>query len=100
MSSQKSMKLAPHHRPLYFCLTFCLCLSLAAPLKAQKRCQPPALPSSGSQANIFTPEQENHLGDAVSEHLQRNFRVIYDEALNARLQEVGEKLLKQLPPTA
>ena len=73
---------------------------MAIPLKAQNRCQPPALPSRANQPNILTPEQENDLGDAVSEHLQRNFRVIYDEELNARLQQVGDRLLKQLPPTA
>ena len=39
------------------------------------------------------------MGDAVAEHLQRNFRVIDDEEVTAYLRRVGEHVVKQTPPT-
>src|SRR5229473_1461225 len=76
-------------------LVFC---TATVPIRTQTRCQPPALPTSAAP-NIFNSQQESDLGDAISEQLQRNFKVIYDDAVASYLQQVGETLLKQLPPT-
>ncbi len=63
-------------------------------------CDPPVLTASARGANIFSEQQENDLGDAVAEHLQRTFRVIEDERLTAYLAAIGARITAQLPPTA
>jgi WD40 repeat protein len=72
---------------------------LAAPLAAQQKCQLPALPSPTAGQNIFSESQEEDLGDAVAEHVQRDYRVIDDAEVTAYLRRIGERLTKQLPPT-
>jgi WD40 repeat protein len=77
---------------------FLLCCSLfTLPVRAQQRCQPPQPPAIPQGKNIFTPQQEMDLGDAVAEQIQRNYRLIQDEALTAYLRRIGERLVKQLP---
>src|SRR5882724_9262038 len=72
----------------------------SVPLNAQGKCAPPvALPSS-SGANIFTPEQERYLGDAIAEQLQKENRVIEDPELVAYLTQIGERLIANLPVQA
>lgn len=68
-------------------------------LAAQQQCQPPALPVSGPGQNIFSPEQEMDLGDAVAEHVQRNYQVIEDAEVTAYLKRIGDRLTVHLPPT-
>ena len=65
---------------------------------AQQECLPPGLAQSSSQ-NIFTERQEMDIGDAVAEHLQRDYRVIDDEEVTGRLRQIGARLVKNLPPT-
>ena len=67
----------------------------AAQALAQKPCQPPAAGPHGP--SIFTPRQEMELGEAVAEHVQRNFRAIEEEEVTAFLRRVGERLVAQLP---
>lgn len=83
---------------LQACALLLLACSLS-PLNAQQRCQPPVSPATSSEPNIFTAEQEMHLGDAVAEHLQKDFHVIDDDEVNAYLRRVGAALVKQLPET-
>jgi len=66
---------------------------------AQQPCQPPQISASAQGANIFTEDQENDLGDAVAEHLQRNYRVIDDEEVTGHLRKIGERIIKYLPPS-
>jgi predicted Zn-dependent protease len=75
-----------------------LCSILVYPLAAQpQKCSPPvALPTS-SEPNIFSAEQENYLGDAVAEHIQRIHHVIEDAEVTAYLTAIGERLTKHLP---
>jgi hypothetical protein len=47
--------------------------------------------------NIFSPQQEADLGDAVHEHLQSQYQVIEDDALNSYLARIGERLLRHMP---
>ncbi len=79
----------------------CLLSLLAAydlPLRAQQGdCLPSvALPPS-TEANIFSPEQEGFLGEAVAERIQKDYRVIEDPALINFLNAIGERLNKNLP---
>jgi len=67
-------------------------------LAAQQECLPPGL-GQASSPNIFTERQEMDLGDAVAEHLQRDYRVIDDEEVTGRLRQIGARLVKNLPPT-
>jgi WD40 repeat protein len=80
-------------------LLFIVLLGLVPPPPVQaQNCQPPALPVPISGQNIFTEEQENDLGDAVAEHVQRNYQIISDEQVTKYLQGIGERIIKNLPP--
>lgn len=70
------------------------------PLQAQEGdCLPPvALPKS-TEPNIFSPEQETYLGEAVAEQIQKDYRVIEDTELTSHLTRIGEQLNKNLPLT-
>ena len=85
-------------------ITFTVCLLIVLAVSAnavfaQGDCQMPKLPALSSQQNIFNEEQEVHLGDVMAEQFQRDYGVIEDDALNAYLRRVGERLLAQLPQT-
>jgi WD40 repeat protein len=67
-------------------------------LHAQQACTAPVVPSGGHASNIFNEQQEAYLGDAMAEHLQRNFRVSTDEPLTAYLRQIADRLLKHMPP--
>ncbi len=71
---------------------------LPAGLDAQQGCQAPPVAARPGDS-IFAPAQENDLGDAVAEHLGRNFHVIDDEEVTGYLQRVGARLLRNLPAT-
>ena len=63
----------------------------------EQPCTPPnALPTT-TAPNIFTPEQEVILGDAIAEYIQRDYKVIEDPEINAYLSTIGERLTKHLP---
>jgi WD40 repeat protein len=70
---------------------------LSPPVAAQQGCPSLASIPAARGANIFTEEQENHLGDAWGEQVERDFRVIEDDAITAYLQQIGERILKQMP---
>lgn len=75
-----------------------LCSIFPCQVAAQRQnCAPPvALPVS-SEPNIFTEEQEIYLGDAIAEHIQRNYHVIEDPDVTLYLTRIGERLTKHLP---
>jgi WD40 repeat protein len=71
---------------------------LVYPLTAQPQtCNPPVALPSATEPNIFSEEQEIYLGDAIAEHIQRNFRVIEDSDVTSYLTRIGERLAKHLP---
>src|SRR6185503_17265118 len=76
-----------------------LLFSFAARLAAQQTCMPPGLAQQLSSQNIFSERQEMDLGDAVAEHLQRDYKVIEDEEVTARLRQIADRIIKNLPPT-
>jgi hypothetical protein len=73
----------------------------AALLRAQQGdCLPTVALPAASDANIFSPEQETMLGEAVAEQIQKDYRVIEDPELLAFLNDMGERLNKNLPLTS
>ncbi|HEV7904762.1 MAG TPA: M48 family metalloprotease [Pyrinomonadaceae bacterium] len=94
---------------LRVCLLAFVCSLFAAPqlLRAQEtppaapsaRCQPPAPLVATAGTNIFTAQQEMDLGDAIAEQVQRDFRVIEDDATTAHLRRIGDRIVRQMPQT-
>ncbi len=78
-------------------LTFC-CL-VSAPLAQQKDCLSPVTLPAPTQPNIFTDEGEVFLGDAIAEHIQKDYKVIEDTAVTEYLTGIGTRLVKHLPLT-
>ncbi len=75
-----------------------LVLTIISPVLAQQQpCTPPVALPTTTDPNIFTEEQEIYLGDAVAEHIQRNYKVIEDAELTAYLTSIGNRLTKHLP---
>jgi WD40 repeat protein len=95
------MKTHSNRAPRVCALAFVpLCLLAAAARSTAQtppqECRPPAAPTAAGQ-NIFSPQQEADLGDAVAEHVQRNFRLIEDDGLNAYLRRIGERVAAKAP---
>ena len=80
-----------------FTLVAVLVLASQLQLLAQSKCQPPSIPPSAT--NLFTPQQEMELGDAVAAHIESSFRVIDDEEVTGYLRRIGERLIAQIPST-
>lgn len=74
-------------------------LFAAVSVFSQNPCTPPEIVFNKDPKNIFSEQQEMYLGDAIAENIEKNFRVITDEAANKYLREIGAKLVKHLPPT-
>ena len=66
---------------------------------ANTSCQPPQIIFNKTARNIFSEQQEMDLGDAMAERFQKSYRVIDDAEINAYLQNIGDRLIKHLPPT-
>lgn len=73
-------------------------LYLATAVSAQE-CVTPKLVFNNNIANSFTPEQEMFLGDAIAEHVERNFRVLQTQELTAYVQDIADRLSVHLPPS-
>jgi WD40 repeat protein len=76
-----------------------LVLTGSIPMRAQDACVAPDLPAGRHAANIFSERQEEDLGDAMAEHVQRNYRVTTDEQLTGYIRQITYRLLKHMPPT-
>ncbi len=76
---------------LFVVLLFCMSTV------AQDGC-PVLPPIHPAQGNIFSPQQERDLGDIIADRQEAlSFGVVSDEVLNARLQAVGDRIVKVLP---
>lgn len=62
-----------------------------------QNCAPPPIVFNAKTENIFTPEQEMFLGDAMMERLEKDYRAIDDLAMNAYVQAIGDRIAKHLP---
>jgi hypothetical protein len=67
--------------------------------KAQQKCPAPPALNAPRGANMFNAQQELDLGDVEAEWLEKNYRVIHDDELAARLNLISSRILAQLPPT-
>ncbi|QQS39794.1 MAG: M48 family metalloprotease [Acidobacteriota bacterium] len=63
-------------------------------------CKTPEIVFNRDTGNIFTEEQEMHLGDAIAEQVQRDFRILSDREISAYLEKIGDRLIRHLPPTS
>jgi WD40 repeat protein len=99
--------LLPRPRALLLLLLLLLCLCAASATFArqqqtppqQQPCQQPVVSAASRARSMFTPQQEMDLGDVIAEQVQRDYRVIDDDEAAGFLRRVGERLVKQLPPT-
>lgn len=83
---------------LHLFVAFLLGSILAYPVAAQQQtCLPPVTLPAPTEPNIFSEEQEGYLGDAIAEHIQKNYHVIEDVEVTAYLTRIGERLTKHLP---
>src|SRR5690348_6855694 len=65
--------------------------------RSQDACRPPMPVGITQAANIFNDQQEMDLGDAMAEHLQRNYRVSDDEKFVGYLRQIAGRLLSHMP---
>lgn len=80
-------------------IAFFVLVVLPVQLLGQAACpQAPVLSKSGEE-NIFSEQQEVDLGEVVAEGMAHSIRVIEDEELVAPLGRVGERVVKQMPPS-
>src|SRR5438105_14495619 len=67
-------------------------------LVGQDRCPLPPSPLS-AQPNAFSPKQEMILGDLMAKQFQSHFAVVKDDELTKPLNEMGQRMLRALPPS-
>jgi hypothetical protein len=70
----------------------------AASLVAQQCPLPPAVQPTSPQTNMFSDQQESDLGDIMAESMAAEVIPVEDEALNAHLRQVSDRLIRYLPP--
>jgi WD40 repeat protein len=80
-------------------ILFASTLLFTGAARAQQKCPAPPALSTPTGANMFNAQQELDLGDIEAELLEKNYRVIYDDELAARLNRISSRILAQLPPT-
>lgn len=76
--------------------TFFLFTSLAS---AQSSCPPLQAPVLDPAKLLFTPHQEEELGEIVRQQLESRFLVIDEDQVTAYLKRVGERVARHLPET-
>ncbi len=81
----------------YCLLTALVVFLLSAPFASAQDCNAPAIVFNAKTENIFSPEQEMFLGDAMMGRVERDYRVLDDEEVNAYLQTIGDRITKHLP---
>src|SRR4026208_1597961 len=86
----------PQHFPHIAALLLLLAVFQSVSAQQQPCAQPLPLPTA-TDPNIFSDEQEIYLGDAVAEHIQRNYKVIEDPEVTEYLTKIGGRLTKHLP---
>lgn len=76
-----------------------LCSFLAFQTPAQQSCPPIPVTPPDPSALLFSPQQENYLGEIISEHMQSTFLVIDEDDINDYLRKVADRVVRQLPET-
>ncbi|HWB33185.1 MAG TPA: M48 family metallopeptidase [Acidobacteriaceae bacterium] len=83
-----------------FCIPFLLLLlHLFAQAEPPAACGAPPTVLLSSQPNIFNEQQEQWLGDAMADMVERDNTPVQDAAENEYLDHIAKRLLDVLPPT-
>lgn len=75
------------------------CVAICSAVVVAQDCNPPAITANSHIYNIFSPEQEMILGDLNYQQMAGDSRFIQDEKLLAYIREIGNRLVRHLPPT-
>jgi WD40 repeat protein len=81
------------------CAFLLVCLFSIQAAAQQQPCQQPAISAASRAQSIFSPRQEMDLGDVIAEHVQQDYHIIEDPETTGFLRRIGERLVKQLPPS-
>ena len=81
-----------------FSATLCFAVGAFAQASSSACGTPPAILQS-TVPNIFSEQQEQWLGEAMADQVDRDYRPIKNVALNAYVRTIGDRLLAVLPPT-
>lgn len=82
-----------------FFLFIFFCISTGWVVASAQNCNPPAITANSKIYNIFSPEQEMILGDLNFQRMSGDLRFIQDEKLLAYVRDIGDRLIRHLPPT-
>ena len=75
------------------------CIGTSQVAASAQNCNPPAITANSQIYNIFSPEHEMILGELNYQRVAGEMRVISDEKLLAYVREIGDRLVRHLPPT-
>ncbi len=73
--------------------------AVAVPPNASTGCAAPPAVLKLTQPNIFSEQQEQWLGDAMADMIERDYKPVQDPVQNAYLARITRRLLAVLPPT-
>jgi WD40 repeat protein len=76
-----------------------LCITLGCVAASAQDCKPPEITANSQNYNIFSPEQEMILGELNSQRMANETRYLQDEKLTAYVKDIGDRLVRHLPPT-
>ena len=79
-------------------LLLLLCLGAGWISASAQNCNPPAISANSHSYNIFSPEQEMILGDLNYQRMSGDTRFIQDEKILAYIRDIGDRLVRHLPP--
>ena len=85
------------YRRMLFSLA--LILSVICSFVNAQECAPPKIVVDAKPNNLFSPEQEMILGDLIIQQQARTLHLVRDDKLLAYINEIGERLIRHLPPT-
>jgi WD40 repeat protein len=94
------MKTRTHHAVCAALLTAYLTFAaFAFAVEPAGSCAVAPVKTDSKNNNAFTPEQEVYLGDVLADIGRMSSMVMEDETVTSHLNDIGKRLLKQLPPT-
>ena len=86
-------------RKTIFSLSLLFCFALGCVPASAQECQPPPITANSQNYNIFSPEQEMILGELNYQRMAGETRYLKDEKLLAYVRDIGERLVRHMPPT-
>jgi Peptidase family M48 len=100
--TRTSATLANHCKPGSLGMRFLLCVAASLLLtssivSAQTDCPALQAPRIDPSKLLFSPQQEQELGEIVRQQMESEFRVIEEEQVTGYLKRVGERVSRHLP---